>query len=225
MSPAIILWIFLLFGIVFVITAFSILKKIVLNFNPREATLQEDIRKMRLAVEPLVHKLVPLDKKELELFSLNQVQQVLKKGITTTGSGVFTSIYQELLLAYSYKKYVGNGRALLYARTAEYEFVFNISKKNTIVAINKVYYGTIIDHKLYRDAKGKQFIGMINDSHSASVLPIVIGDKQLAALTNPNLVKSPQPRAFQFVSATLDEEQEKAFLTLAVLEMVERIVA
>ncbi|NJL74662.1 MAG: hypothetical protein HC892_06120 [Saprospiraceae bacterium] len=223
MTPAVILWIFVVLGAGLAFTSFSILKKVFLNFNPAESAIQEDIRKMRLAVEPYLNKLVPIDKKELELFSLNQVQQMLKKSITTTASGIFTSIYQEPLLAYSYKKYVGKGKALLFARTAEHEFVFNIGKKNTVVAINKMYYGTIIDHKLYRDEKGKQLLGMVSESGN-NMLPILVGNRQVAALLDPEVVKSPQPRAFQFVAASLDDEEEKAFLTLAILEMVQRMV-
>ena len=68
---------------------------------------------MRTEIAPYVEDLVPLESEELELMSLNQLNQSLKKGMTTTAKGVFTSIYQEPLVAYSYKKYIVNNNALL----------------------------------------------------------------------------------------------------------------
>ncbi|MEM9887788.1 MAG: hypothetical protein AAF849_17975 [Bacteroidota bacterium] len=200
----------------------KLLRQLILNWNPSDSKIQQDIKQMRAEIAPFANDLVPLDNKELELFSLNQLNQTLTKSMTTNAKGVYTSIYQEPLLAYSYKKYFGD-HALLYARTAKREIVYRISKKGIKVAINQSYYGTIKNGVLY-GRNEKQALAQVSARTPELMLPVVVGGKEVALLNAPNTEKSPQPRAFRYVSQEINQEEEQAFLTLAILELVQKQV-
>jgi len=218
------LFLFLLIGLILAGVALNMLRTIFKNLSPNNNKIQADIKQMRVEITPYVADLVPLESEELELMSLNQLNQSLKKGMTTTAKGVFTSIYQEPLVAYSYKKYIGGNNALLYARTATKEIVYRFTKKGVKVAINQSYYGTINQGKLYGE-NNKQLLAQVNTRPTDLLLPITVGEKEVAMLNSSEQTsKSPQPRAFQFVNNSITEEEETAFLTLAVLELVQKSV-
>jgi len=202
---------------------FSLLRTIFKNLSPNNNAIQEDIRSMRAEIEPYVSDLVPLESEELELMSLNQLHQSLKKSITTTAKGVFTSIYQEPLVAYSYKKYIGGNNALLYARTATREIVYRITKKGIKVAINQKFYGTIKDSSLYGE-DNRKVLAQVNRRTTDLMLPVLVGEKEVGLLNAPGTEKTPQPRAFRYVNNEINEDEEQAFLTLAILELVEKCV-
>lgn len=214
---------FVIVGFVLAGIGFSLLRTIFKNLSPNNNAIQEDIRKMRAEIEPYVADLVPLESEELELMSLNQLNQSLKKSITTTAKGVFTSIYQEPLVAYSYKKYIGGNNALLYARTATREIVYRITKKGIKVAINQKFYGTIKNGNLYGESNRK-VLAQVNRRTTDLMLPVLVGEKEVGLLNAPGTEKTPQPRAFRYVNNEINEEEEQAFLTLAILELVEKSV-
>lgn len=210
---------FVIIGLTLAFLGFNLLRTLFANFRPSKSKIQEDIRQMRAEIEPFVAQLVPLDSEELELFSLNQLNQSLKKGITTSLKGIYTSIYQEPLVAYSYKKYLG-GYALLYARTATREIIYKISKKETKVAINQDYYGTVKNGALYGNNRRKA-LAQVNRNTNELALPILVEDEEIAMLNPSSMSNTPQPRAFRYVKDNISEAQEQAFMTLAILEMVQ----
>lgn len=209
---------FVIIGLILAFLGVNVLRTLFTNFRPSKNKIQEDIRQMRAEIEPFVNQLVPLDNEELELFSLNQLNQSLKKGITTQLKGIYTSIYQEPLVAYSYKKYLG-GYALLYARTATREIIYKISKKETKVAVNQNYYGTVRNGALYGKNK-RQALAQVNRNSNELALPILVENQEIAMLNPLSINNTPQPRAFRYVKDNINEEQEQAFMTLAILEMV-----
>ncbi|MEM9991834.1 MAG: hypothetical protein AAF738_08725, partial [Bacteroidota bacterium] len=107
--------VFIVFGIVLIGIAIGVVRNILKNRAPNRKKLQEDIKQMRAEIKPWLQQLAPIDEDGLGLFSLNQVNQILKKGINKSAKGMYVSIYQEPILAYTYKEYLGNN-ALLYAR-------------------------------------------------------------------------------------------------------------
>ncbi|MEM1325742.1 MAG: hypothetical protein AAGI23_07305 [Bacteroidota bacterium] len=220
---ALLLLLFVIVGVTLAIIGLKILRNLFTNFRPSEHKVQADIRKMREEIAPFTDQLVPLDSQELELFSLNQLNQSLKKGITTTAKGVYTSIYQEPLVAYAYKRYLG-GHALLYARTATREIVYKIGPKNTQVAINQEFYGSIKGNTLYSDSKGRKALAQMNRNTQELALPVLVGDREIAMINATVDAATPQPRAFRYVQKNISESEEQAFLTLAILNMVERVV-
>ncbi|MBK8703190.1 MAG: hypothetical protein IPN33_05925 [Saprospiraceae bacterium] len=126
-----------------------LLTQVMKLFQPGERKMQQEVNNMRLDMQKWVGELVPIDKKELELFSLSQIKQVMRKRWTTSAKGIFTTIYNEPIVAYSYKQFLGRGRhALLYARSASHEYAYWIKPKGVQVVIDNKLVGTYKDNTL-----------------------------------------------------------------------------
>ena len=213
--------VFIVGGLILLGIAVGVIRNFLKNRAPDNSKLQGDIKLMRIEIKPWVKELAPVDEDGLTLLSLSQVNQVLKKGLNKSAKGIYTSIYQEPLLAYSYKEYLGNN-ALLYARTAEHELVYQIKKDETRIAINGSFFGVLKkDGKLYN---GETVLGQVDKADADLHLPIKVGKRNLAALNNPALVDAPQPRVFQYVENNINAEEEKTLMALATLKLIQQMV-
>lgn len=203
-----------------------LMSKVFSNFQPGERRIQADLEKMRTELKPYVKELVPIDKEELELFSQTQINQLLKKGITTTARGVFTTIYNEPIAAYSYKKYVSSGiNALLYVRIAHHEFAYRIRNKGIQVVIDNQLVGTIKNDGILYGARSKKALASINKNYKDH-FPVIVQDREVASLAQalPENKKGLSARAFDFVKDDINKDEETIFLSLAVLELIQRSV-
>ncbi len=114
-----------------------LLMRVIADYQPNERKVKADLQKMRDEIAQYGGELAPIDKQELDLFAVEQVQRTLKKRAVLTAKGVFTTIYHEPVAAYSYKRYVSSKlNALLYVRTAEREFVYRFKGKEVQIILN-----------------------------------------------------------------------------------------
>ncbi len=226
MSTTLILFLGVILALVLGGIGLYLLYQILVNFNPGKKRVQEDIKKMREELAPWIAELVPWNKDEMELFSLNQIHQTVKKGISRTAKGVYTSIYHEPMLAYAYKEYMASGtNAVLYVRTSKHEFVYRLRNKGIQIAMDGKAIGTIDEEmKLYGGKKNRLLarIHRPNDEENPLLLPVVVNDREVASLVNPTLANSPNPRAFEFLKDDLQPDEENLLLSLAALELVQR---
>ena len=219
MSP-IILFLSLLAAGVLAIALLYIAYFALINFQPGSSKIRTDLKKMKSEIMPWIDQLVPWTKEEMELLSTNQVNQKIKKGIVKTAKGVFTSVYHEPLIAYSYKKYVSpNVNAVLFVRTSHHEFVYRIKKKGTELFIDNQPVGMISNEGLLYGGKRIRLLARINKQGSELELPIIIGDKERGTLVRSNSSDEVNARALQFVTP-MGAQEEAVFLSLAIFELV-----
>ncbi|MBL7792994.1 MAG: hypothetical protein JNK77_11755 [Saprospiraceae bacterium] len=203
-----------------------LLTQVMKLFQPGERKMQQEVNNMRLDMQKWVGELVPIDKKELELFSLSQIKQVLRKRWTTSAKGIFTTIYNEPIIAYSYKQFLGRGRhALLYARSASHEYAFWIRPKGVQVVIDNKLVGTYRDNTLLSAKSGKP-IAILQPETQNALLPVRINNREVGSLVSatPAAGKGLSQRAFEFLKNDITEEEETLLLALSVLELVNRKV-
>ncbi len=202
-----------------------LLFNVMTEYNPGKRKVQADLKKMKDALSPYLGNLVPINKEELELFSLSQIHQLSKKR-TRTARGVYTTIFHEPIMAYSYKRYLSSKlNAVLYARTANHEFAFRIQKGEVKVVIDNVLVGTIRDNNVLYSVKDNRMIARINRAVHESYLPVLVNDREVAqvAVHAPgNKEKLLSSRAFAFVKSDLSHEEEKLLLSMSILELVNR---
>ncbi len=202
----------------------SVLSKVMGNWSPRRGKIQKDLKEMKEDMAKWAKGLVPMGHDELELLSLNQTNQKVKKGIVKTAKGVFTSIYHEPMIAYSMKKYVSTGaNAIIYVRTAENEFIYRIKDKTTEVVINHQLAGNMDKDGDFYGAKSKKLLARVNKSSDAALLPVILGGREVGSLVNPEKTDTTNPRALQFVDQ-MNKEEETLFLALAILELILRSI-
>ncbi len=199
-----------------------LLYQLLVNFQPGKGKINNDLRKLKEEMKPYISELVPWDKEELELLSLNQINTSTKKGFTKTAKGVFTSIYHEPLVAYAYKKYMSSKEnAVIYATTSEMEFEYRIREKHTQIRINGQFIGNLANNGALYAGKSNRLLAKINKESEGLHLPILVKDKELAMLVKPENARAVNPRAFELVSP-MDKEEEALLLSLSILEMVKK---
>lgn len=200
--------------------------KILGNVRPGSRKIQADLKNMKKEIAKWVNDLVPISKEEMEQFSYNQINQVTKKGLNTTSKGVFTTIYHEAVVAYSFKKYLGSEKnALLYARTAGHEYTFRFLKKGVQVVIDKEVIGMLKPNGVLYSAKKNRMLARINREQD-ELTPIIVKDREVGNVVKalPEAKKGLSPRSFEFLKEDINEEEKALFLSLAILEMVEQTV-
>ncbi|MCB0635160.1 MAG: hypothetical protein KDC54_01005 [Lewinella sp.] len=172
--------------------------------------------------------LVPLTKEEMELFSLGQEKQVLRRGMSVTAKGIFTTIYHERVLAYSYRRYLGKDdkpNALLLARTAAHEYRYWIRKGLGTLYIDGQEVGELDRQGALRGKRtGKTLAAVQRDA--SKLLPVSVGGREVGSLSASvkDQTKGLYDRAFEFLRDDMDDKEEQLFLALALKELVERTV-
>jgi hypothetical protein len=196
------------------------------NMAPGKKRFRMELKRMKEDMDQWVTNLVPIDKEELETFSLGQDKQVLRRGMTTTAKGIFTTIYHEPVLAYSYRQYLGNAKkpnALLYVRSAEHEYVYWIKQGKAALFIDDQEVGKLSpDGQLVGKRTGKEIARLRKDA--PKLLPVTVGSREVGSLTRKTDTgkKGLYERAFEFMRDDLSPKEEQLFLALAALELVER---
>jgi hypothetical protein len=190
------------------------------NYKPGRKKIQNDLEQIKAGLKPLVKDLVPWSREEMEQLSLNQVNKSKKKGVVKTVQGVFTTIYHEPVIVYSYRKYVSpTENALIYARTSKHELVYRVKNDQVEVVINNQLVGIVNAQGALTDRKGKNLLAQITRSGQELLLPVRVGRKDVGSVVNPKHAKKVNPRAFEFIRP-MQEEEEALFLSLSVLELI-----
>ena len=159
-------------------------------------------------------------REELEQLSFNLASRKTKKRVVKTTKGLFTTVYHEPLIAWVYRKYVSRKEnTLIYAKTAAHEFIYRTKKDVTEVMVNDRMIGSIDAEGALRVKGGKTPVASIKHEAKLAYFPITVNGKEVGGLTNAALSSQVNPRAFQLLNIT-SEEELLLFLVLAIHEMV-----
>lgn len=199
-----------------------VLMKTLQNLNPGRARIQADLKKIRAELAPLVADLVPWTAEEMEQLSFNQIKKSIKSGLVKTSKGVLTTIYHEPVIAWAYKKYVSRGEnGLLYARTSNQEFIYRIKNGEVEMVVGDELKGILNQSGTLVSHKGNKQLAQINKNQDNLTLPVLVNNKLMGSLSNPDRNKRKNTRAFQHLMK-MDKEEEELVLSLSILEMVKR---
>ncbi len=197
------------------------------NMAPRKGKRAAEVKRLRADMDQWMDNLVSLDREELELLSLTQQKQVLRKGPRTEAKGVFTTIYHEPVAAYSYRKYIGKkNNDVLLARTADHEFVFWTVNGETTLDIDGQEVGTLRpDGTLLGKRTGKELARVAQEPQQQQYLPVQVGNREIGSLalrtTDP---KGLPNRAFEFLQQDINDKEELLFLSLVLHQLVQQTV-
>lgn len=195
------------------------------NRMPGKKRRQKELEALRQDMAEWADTLVPLDKEELDLFSLSQDKQVVKTGMGgTRAKGVFTTIFQEPVVAYSYRRYLGDKvNELLLARTAKHEYVYWTQQGRTELSIDGQPVGRIDQRVLYGTRSGKE-IARIQPEAQQNYLPVRVGNREVGSLNTdaPDKNDALSQRAFNFIPDDLSQQEEQLFLSLVTRELVKQ---
>lgn len=186
-------------------------------FDPASNAWKRTLEKLQTRIRSqAAGALVPWDEEMLALLSLNRVN-VKKPGFwDSTSEGVFSSIYQEPILAYAGQT-SGNTAAYV-ARTSTKEFIFRQKEKETEIWINNQPFAVFINGTLLAAGRSTQILARLEAEPAEAQWPVLLNDKAAAAITNPQRAASagPNPRALTLLRKVTSEEED-ALLALTLL--------
>ena len=200
--------------IAYQLTSFS------LFLNSGRQQEEQDIKSLREHIRDLVDKLVPLTKEELSLLSLNQNNRSVSKRINSITSGTFLSIYNEPLIAYAYKDYVGSDKATLLVQTTKDVWTYSIARGKTKVYFNDQPVGIISGDGTLKGMESKRVLANVEMDHNASSHPLFVGDRQVGHVNNPRIASEGLARAFT-IFGNMEKDEKELFLSLSFLSLVE----
>ncbi|TVQ47603.1 MAG: hypothetical protein EA362_06310 [Saprospirales bacterium] len=181
--------------------------------------MKKDVLRLRSASISAAANLIPLKHDEIELLSSRVDLKSLGNRFRKTKSGFLNSIYNEPMVAFTIKRYLGNNRRkIIYARTTTDEFVF-IQKKNTVqLYLNGNPFGKLENDNLYFLKDNKRIAWIEGDRGQSR--PLYTPNKKLA-LINPNIqLNDSSSRTFQFVG-DLNPSEQKILLSVVVFKLLE----
>ena len=192
------------------------------NYKPGRTKIQADLKKIKAELAPLVADLVPWTQGEMEELSFNQINKSIKNGLVKTSKGVLTTIFHEPVIAWSYKKYVSRkANGLLYARTSNQEFIYRIKNGEVEMVVGEQLVGVLNQQGVLVNQKGNKQLAQINRNEDNLVLPVLVNNKVVGNLSNPDRKQKSNTRAFQHL-VKLNKEEEELVLSLSILELVKR---
>lgn len=203
----------------FVAGAFYFIAKFIgqIVLDPNSQAWKRTVQKLQEQIRTLAAgALVPWDGEMLSLLSMNRTK-VRKPGFWNNSSeGIFTTIYQEPVLAYAGLK--SGNTAVYLARTSAKEFIFRQKEKETEIWINNAPFGVFVNGTLLAAGKSPQVIARMELDPSESQWPVLLSDKAAAAINNPAQADrlGPNPRAVTLLRK-LNEEEENAVVALTMI--------
>jgi hypothetical protein len=194
--------------------------QLMLNFRPGPTRMKKEVEKLLSSFKDVIPELVPIDVKELELFSHSHIRQESRGGISKTAKGIIVSIYEEPLVAYAYKRYSGKKEnALLIARTANATFFFRIRNQQVQVSLNDQAIGIIERNGILYSPGNFQPMAKIEKKEKTESFPITVEGKEVAILIPEDTSLKVHQRALQFVG-NLNKREELLLLVMLTWDLV-----
>lgn len=186
-------------------------------FDPASQAWKKTLEKLHTRIRSqAAGALVPWDEEMLALLSLNR-SKVKKPGFwDSTSEGVFTSIYQEPILAYAGQ--ISGKTAVYVANTSNKEFIFRQKEKETEIWVNNQPFAVYINGTLLAAGRSSQILARLEPDLLEAQWPVLLNDKAAAAITNPlrSASAGPNPRALTLLRKVSPEE-ENTLLALTLL--------
>lgn len=191
--------------------------------SPR-SRVRKDLETMKQDLLPWAGKLVPINQEELELLSLHAAKLDGKKNTKVSASGVFTSIYHEPMVAWMFKKYnYPQLKGLLYARTGNREYAYQILQDGIEVAIDGQYIGVLRPDGKLMDKDGKNLLALIESKNQAKQLPVWINKREVGSVAVENVNALPMPRAVDWLK-DMEPAERDLFVGLSLIQMAKPFI-
>lgn len=203
------------------VAAFVGIYRFRLLYNPDKATIRRDLEKMRAELQSWSKELVPITKEELEQFSTNLIRYTKSKRFIRTARGIFTSIYHEPLVAWTYRRYRSSkSNGLLLALTTDAEYVYRIRPDRVEFAVNNEFIGVYYwKEGILRTPDRKGIPLALLKPAENDLLSVWVGERELASLpVRPDLSK-PNPRALEYLQ-DVNPEEKHLLLSLTMFHLL-----
>lgn len=206
---------------------FIILLFLGLSFLPPSKTkLWQELERMKAALIKRHPDLTPIDRHELEIVSYGQQKHQRRRWLSTSAQGVYTTIFNEPIAAYSYKQFPGKKNStILFIKTAEHEYAYLSRKNETTLYIDNQEVGYINYKGVLTGKRTGKVLAQLA-APKGHLLPVKVGEREIGSINQKgtSAVKGLNERAFEFLQPDISEKEEQLFLALSLQNMVEKAV-
>lgn len=203
-------------------TGFFLFAKAVPNLKVGQKKVHKDLQMMQEEVQKIFSDPVALNQSDLDIMSYHIAHLDRKKRFTKKVKGVITSIFEESMVGFFYRRY-NKTDGLLYAKTKHRSFYFWEKKGEARVVIDEQVLGS------YRPTTGVlvgeqsgQMIARL-DKENSDRWPLIIQGREVAGLQRAASSDVLQ-RVFDFTASKLSAEEEAIIIALTVFEVVKQTV-
>jgi hypothetical protein len=216
-----IIFFFLLVGIMLLVGFFGLIWFVIrmlfsVSLQPGTKSWDGLVQKMRKNLEIPNAQLIPWDTEMLSLLSLNKPKQPKSSFFSSEIQGFYTTIYDESVVSFAQNTMQGMG--LTIANTTQQEFILRNKGNETEIWVNKQPLGVYINGVLLASGKNPRQLALIQINANEVQFPLNIGEKTVAAISNPIKADAPNPRAVILLK-DLNKEEEIIVLAMALLVM------
>lgn len=193
---------------------------------PSKNKLWEELERMKTALSKRHPDLTPIGRHELEIISNGQQKHLRRRWLSTSAQGVYATIFNEPVAAYSYKQFPGKkNSAILFIKTAEHEYAYLNRKNETILYIDNQEVGYISREGVLTGKRTGKVLAQLA-APKGQLLPVKVGEREIGSINQreTTAVKGLNERAFEFLQPDISEKEEQLFLALSLQKMVEKVV-
>lgn len=199
-------------------TGFYLFARTLPNLSVNQKKVHKDLQIMQEELSDLLRNPVPIHKKDLDVLSYNIARMDRKKRFTKRVKGVITSIFEEEMVGFYYRRY-NKKDALLFARTKDQSFYFWEKGDNARVVIAEQAVGSYhYPTGVLKGAQSGQPIAEIN-KRNTDRHPFLIQGREVASvklLQETDLLQ----RFFDYTAEELSREEQAILIALSVFEIV-----
>ena len=206
------IFLLILFGAIFFII--YQLAQFFLGSRSIKRMIERDLEFLKVQLRELTEGLVPFDAEEMKILSSSPIVKNLRKGTSGFSKGVLSTIYQEPVFAYAFKRYKTEDQLLMLVDTTKAEYRFLFGNQKTKVFINGEEYGTISSENKLLSTDGRHILAELVEKPFEKVNIIKKGENELAFLNRKeaDLAKSNLDRVFSLFHKFQDEIRDEVVL-------------
>lgn len=177
--------------------------------------MQKDIKLLRNSIQEFRDGLIPFEEEEFKLLSSLPVSKTSKKAGSVLSKGVFSTIYQEPLIAFSMKHNRKDNTILVLAESDSNEYRLMYSQEGTEAYVNDQYLGTINEEIQFLPTGSQKVFAEIQLSDNNKYARVLINKKDTAHINLENKSLSETERVFSlFHDFKHEDSDEMIILTL-----------
>lgn len=191
------------------------------NVQPSEGRVDDDLKELKAMLSDWHGGFEAWTTDTIDQLSVEQVDKVREGGQVKTGKGVFVSLENNPMFAYSYKSYIGPGQnAVIYAMTSNHEFVYRLTNNGVGLEVDEQSVGRLRRDGVLYDTRNKP-LAAVTRKALAPAQSLSIRGKELAKLNNPHKMTEAGDRRALQLQGELENEEVVLFQALTIFELVE----
>jgi hypothetical protein len=193
---------------------------------PGKTKLWQELERMKAALSKRHPELTPIGRHELEIISNGQQKHKIRRWLSTSAEGVYTTIFNEPVAAYSYKQFPGKkNSSILFVKTAEHEYAYLNRKNETRLYIDQQEVGYISQQGVLTGKRTGKVLAQLAPP-KGQLLPVKVGEREIGSINQKAAtgVKGLSERAFEFLLPDISEKEEQLFLAISLREMIGKVL-